>query len=330
MIFALTLLLAAAPIADAKIAAARSALEQFPFDRALGALAEAHKEQHLSRAQLLSIFELEGIARATRGDAAGAKEAFARLLTLEPGRQVPAELPPKVRTIFFSARAIAQRAPLELAAEPAARVDGLVHLLSVHLKLSPLLPARAVRWSIAADGRAPELLEVPLTGDEAVSAPVAQAHAVVWSATLLGTNDAELAELSGEEKALVPLAEPQKLRVTQAEPKADWGRPLGVVMAVGGAVSLGVGIGFGVQSTAARKQIETAAVDGSGVVTGVTEVEAARLDRLAVSDAMAGNILMIGGAALIAAGAVVFFFGPSDHGVALAPAPGGAVVSGSF
>lgn len=330
-VWVVTCVLAVSPAADTRLASIKSQVDAFKFDKALAEVADAKQLPDLSRDQLITLFELEGIARATKGDAAGAKDAFARLLTLDPSHPASQDLPPKVRTLYFSARSLAEREPLKLTAEEATRIDGQVRLLSVRLARSSLLPATAVRWSVSVDGAAPVTTTQPLTEEPTASLAV-NGRGVSWSATLLGARDAELATVAHEELPPLVVAPPPPPPVLlSAEPAPDWGRPVGLLIAGGGVGAAAVGVVLAVQAADARRQLTQPTTDANGAVTSLTEAKAKQLDTQATTGALAANVLMVGGGVLAAAGLTVFFVGP--HGgptVALAPAPGGIVASGSF
>jgi len=325
--------LLSASSADTKLAEARAQLDQFQLDKALATVAQVLNEKGLTRAQLASAYEMEGVAKATRGDNAGAKDAFARLLTLDPTRAVPADLPPKVRTQWFSARSVAERATVSLTPQDATVTDNQYKQVAVQVKTSPLFPATGVRWSVRSEGQPAVVTVVPLEGD--TSSVKVATRQVTWTATLLGANDAELATASREEKTLtVDVVTAPPPPPPPAVEAAAWGRAAGLTVGALGLVALGAGIGLGVMSADARRQLTNPALDSNGVVTSLTEAKAAQLEGMATTGAIAANALIIGGGVLTATGLAFFVFGPHGESagpqVSIAPAPGGVVAVGRF
>lgn len=331
---ALTLLLCAADPRAQAIANARALVDDFQFDKALSAISETLKQPNVDTASLISLYELESIARATKGDTAGAKDAFARLLIVDPAHVMPNELPPKVRTLFFGAKTVAQREALGFEAEVPTRVGGFIESVSVVVKRSALVPAKNVRFTVSADGAAPVTTVVPVNAEPKVELKVHGAQ-LTWSAVLLGNNDAVLRSVAREEDAPVVVpkpVEPKPVVVVAAPPAGSAVRPAGVVVGAGGLVAVGIGIALAVQSADARKQLTTATVDGNGVVTGVTQAKAQQLDATARSSALAANVLMIAGGVATAGGLLMVLLAPQEPppALSLSVGPTGIVASGHF
>lgn len=330
---ALAVLLTVAPSPGARgLTAARGLVDEFQFGKALAVIGETLKEPGLDTATLISLYELEGIANATNGGTAAARDSFARLLTLDPSHPLPAELPPKVRTLYFGARTIAQREALELVAEVPARKAGRIELLEVSVKTSTLVPASAVRFTVIADDAPALVTVVPLDGARKPAVQVNGAH-VKWSAELLSLRQAVLRRIEREE--LLPVEELPSTGVATAPaaltPSGAWVRPAGIAVGAAGLVGLGVGAVFGVQSAEARSKISRAETNADGVVVGLTQAEAARLDASARSSALTANVLMIAGGALTATGLLMVLLGheaPAALSVSVGPA--GVTAVGRF
>ncbi|MDP1829432.1 MAG: hypothetical protein Q8L48_39565 [Archangium sp.] len=314
------------------IVTARALIDEFQFAKALAVIGDTLKEPGLETATLISLYELEGIAHATSGASTAAKESFARLLTLDPAHPMPNELPPKVRTLYFGARTVAQREALELVAEPPTRVDAVIESLSVTVKTSSLLPATAVRFTVSVDDGPSTTTLVPLDGAHRPGVKVHGAK-VKWWADLLGPHEAVLRSVEREE---LPPAEdlvkkvPVSVSQAPSPSPGSWVKPAGVAVGIGGLVGVTIGAVLGAQSADARAKIAGAATDGNGVVIGLTQVEAARLDATA-RGGLAANVLMISGGALTATGLLMFLLGPEDPApVSVSMGPGGVTAAGRF
>jgi hypothetical protein len=317
------------------LANARVLIDDFQFDKALALLGELAKEPGLDQPTLINLFELEGIARATKGDATGARAAFAKLLTLDPAHPIPGELPPKVRTLYFGARTVAQREALELTANEPTFADGHLDQLSVQVKNSALVPAKSVRFTVSIDGAAATSTVVPLAAEPRVTLAVKGAQ-VKWSAELLGANEAVLRRVERDDAAPVPVVSPTPPPppppAVTATP-GDWQKPTGIVLGAGGLVAVGVGVALGVQASDARAKLANATTDANGVVTGVTQAQAAQLDATARSGALAANVLMVAGGVAAVGGALLFLLAPppaSGPAVSFSFGPGGVVAAGRF
>ena len=158
-----------------------------------------------------------------------------------------------------------------------------------------------------------------------------------WWLELLGARDAVLARL-GEPVVVndTPLKETPKIEPVEPPPPVvsivaapsppNWRRPTGIALIGGGVVAAGVGVVLGVQSQAALNKVRVALKDG-GVITSMTQREAAALDGESRSKALVGNVLMAAGAAVAAAG-LVLTLTAGEAQVVVAPGPAGATISG--
>lgn len=331
----LALVVSAPPSAGARgLATARALVDEFQFAKALTVISDTLKEPGLETATLISLYELEGIAHATNGATGPARESFARLLTLDPAHPMPNELPPKVRTLYFGARTLAQREALELVAEQPTRTDGFIEALSVTVKTSSLVPVTGVRFIVSIDDGPSTTTVVPLDG---AHKPTVKVHGakVKWWADLLGAREAVLRSVEREE---LPPAEELVKKVPaegvgQSAPpvsSGSWVKPAGVAVGIGGLVGVTIGAVLGGQSADARAKIAGAQTDANGVVIGLTQVEAARLDATA-RGGLAANVLMISGGALAATGLLMVLLGPDEPApVSVTMGPGGITAAGRF
>jgi tetratricopeptide (TPR) repeat protein len=70
------------------------------FEKALGVLQKAFMEQGNTRAQLIRVYHLSGLCLGSLGRYADAEDSFSRLLTLDPGFRLGADVSPRIRKPF--------------------------------------------------------------------------------------------------------------------------------------------------------------------------------------------------------------------------------------
>src|SRR5438034_203124 len=118
--FALVLL-----AANPQLEKAEQLVSSVRYADAARALAAAWVEPGNSRAEVLRILELQGIAAGTLSHPAEAQQFFRRLLSLDPEHKLPSGLPPRVKTPFFEAKgAIGEAGPLRFEPRaPAVQLD---------------------------------------------------------------------------------------------------------------------------------------------------------------------------------------------------------------
>lgn len=319
---------------NARVEEARKLIDDLELEAAVKVLDGAEKTEGNDRAALLEILTLQGIAWGTLGKDAKTRDAFRKLLMIAPEATLPPDQPPRVRTPYLEAREwTSSNGPLT--ATPGVDLgDGLVRAVKVSVEKDVLRLARSVRFHLKLDG-ADQVLEVPVTAGKAV-APVGKPSASWW-AEVLSERKAVLLEVASAAK---PREEWTQVAPAAAAPQAvtepvaasgGWRRPTGVVLLGAGAVAAGVGAVMGVMSTDARARVNGATRDDLGRITDLTQREAAALETSALSQATVANVLFGVGGGLAAAGVVLIILGPSgEPAVALSPAPGGVVVTGSF
>jgi hypothetical protein len=289
----------------------------------------------LDRASFIRLSALQGLARATLNRAVPARDAFYRVLLLEPGYTLPKNQPPRVKTPFFEAKGMAaENGPL--AVEPAfTEAEGTVTGLTVTVQRDVLKLARAAVFTVDVDG-AQRQERVELAGGLATLA--VSGRRVRWSVVVLadkdnvlleaGTSAAPLEAVAAARPAVV--AEPPPAVTTTAPtPRAAWKRPVGFALLGAGAAAGVVGAVFGARSGELRGQLRDAARTDEGVVTGLTQREAFALDRQAQDSALAANVLFISAGVVAAAGLGLVLWSLGDP-VTVAPSAGGVVVSGTF
>ena len=285
---------------------ARAQIEQLSYDEAQRSLAEAMREPGNPRDDVLAIYELQGIVAGYLKRTDEARDAFIRLLSLEPGRALPPRLPPRVATAFFEAKSqVAERGPVQLLRLPAQQDRGRITFLEVEVRGDVLNLGRAVRFFTTVDG-VERSVDARLQQGRA-SAAVDGVH-VAWSAQLLGARDAVLLELpaavdtvdtvDGSSEGLGATA-----RAPPVAPRRTFARIVPAAGAVLSAASLATAIGLGVTSRQAYGAYDGAMADGAGIVP-LTRVEADGLLGRARSTAVAANA-MFSVAAVLAVAALV-------------------------
>ncbi|MCC6336164.1 MAG: hypothetical protein IT380_19530 [Myxococcales bacterium] len=349
----LALISTAALAGNAKLAEAKKLADDLQLDKAAKALEAAKKVEGNDLAATQDILALEGIIAATQGKGAKARDAFRELLVLNPKYKLAADQPPRVRTPFYEAKEWAEDNALVTSASAVTR-PGLVESVTVTVEKDVLKLARAVRFHLKVGG-SERTADAPL-GQGRAAVPVG-AKAVAWWYELLGergralvaVNDTSPREEAADVAvaAVVPPPEPKPEPVeplpepppekpapgveTSAKP-GGWMKPVGWSLVGAGAVAAGVGVLFGVQANASRSAVANAETNSEGVITGLTQKEAAALEARAQSQATVANILFVAGGVLAAAGVVIVVVDGLGGGakVTLAPAPGGLVAQGTF
>lgn len=356
-LFAAVLACAPAAWADASalVQKAQGEARALEYPAALKTLDAALATAGNERATLLAIYQLQGICHAILGQEPKALKAFQALLSLDPERRLSGSHPPRVTTAFFEARSwVAQVGSLAAQAAPASIEGGKVEQLAVEVKADPLRLAREVRFHLQLEGRE-SVVDVSLRGG-AAAAPVG-APKVTWWAELLGEKKAVLLAVvpqsaplsetaptssgSGATAAAEPAAAPVAEQPRQAPAPAvetapaarlvPGARVAGLVLAALGLGAAGAGIGLGAASAGTAARFSSLPRDAEGRVTGMTQREALALDAQQRTEAALGNVFLIGGGALAAAGVVIFAVSFAGGGeVAIVPSGSGAALVGTF
>jgi hypothetical protein len=335
IIFAPALALAAA---NAPLEQARGRADELDYAGALKLLDAALEVPGNERAQLLEIYELQGVSWATVGKADKARTAFRALLVLDPSHALAGAQPPRVKTPFYEAKDWVTRAgALTLEGVPVKSGD-TVGALTVKVPKDGLGLARALSVHVDVNGtRRDEQVAL----DDAVRSATIKVDSknYNWWAEVLGDHEAVLLRSGSVETPNVveapkvadaPVAPVMVPAVKDAPPPVGAGqRVAGALIGGAGVVALGVGAVLGGLSADARGQIANAARDDQGNVIGITQRRASELDAQARDFGLAANFLMIGGAVVAATGLVLVIFAPSEA-VRVAPTVGGATVSGRF
>lgn len=316
----------------AKVEEARQLIEDLQLEAALKALDAADKVEGNSREVVVEILLLQGITFGTLGKDAKTRDSFRKLLMLAPDTKLPADLPPRVRTPFFEAKEWASaNGPLALTAKATLGATQ-VEAVEVQVEKDVLRQAKVARFHFEAGGE-DETVDAPLLQGRA-AAPVKRAG-VTWWVQVLSERKGVLLETPKKEEhvgpAVVATGAVEVKREAPAASSGGWRRPVGFALLGVGAAAAGVGAVFGVMSTGTAGKVSGATRDETGLVTGVTQRQAAALEAESRLQATLANALFIGGGALAAGGLVLVIVGPSSEPtVALSPAPGGVLVHGAF
>ena len=312
-------------------------MAQYKYAEARTALARARTAKGLDRTSLLRLLELQGLAAAQLRQAAPATAAFRELLVLDPGHKLGGDYAPRVMTPFFEAgQAVTEQGALEFRALSAETSGRSVTSLSVEVGKDPLKLARSVVFHVR-DAAAWKASPVPLSAGKAQLA--VSGSEVSWWAELLGDNDAQLVlvgsesnpQLASPPPVLAPpepkLVPPPPPMVTAAPTASAPVRTASYVVLGGAALAAGAGAVFGVKSSGEFSTISKAQRDASGVITGLTERQAATAGLDAARDGTIANACFIGAGALAVGAVLMWLLGAP---VAVVPSPGGVVVSGRF
>ncbi|MBS1148931.1 MAG: uncharacterized protein H6Q89_629, partial [Myxococcaceae bacterium] len=332
----------ATPSTNPKLDEARAQADDFEYAAALRTLDLALAVPGNDRETTLAILELQGIVWGNLNKGPKARTSFVTLLTLDPGRKLSGDHPPRVRTPFYEAKEIVERAgALALGRQPLKLEGGQVASVGVVISRDALKLVRQIRLHTQV---ADQQKVTTLTLDAAGKAQVpAVATEVRWWAEALGEKDAVLITLGTPEQplidsALVPPPEPppslppvaiQAAQVPVAAQTPGWVRPLGIGLGGAAVVAAGVGAYFGFASSSARGLITNATRDSTGALTSLTQRQAEAADRRARDSAVIANTLLATAGGLLGVGVVLFVAGGSEAPVVVASGTG-VSVAGRF
>ena len=151
--------------ADDTLATARKAVDNSDYISARPALADALAAGTASPDELADIYKLTGIVEGALGDAAAAKQAFARWLAIDPKGALPPGMSPKITKPFTAAAA--STAPIKVKTETSADPPS-VTLVVVSDKQKLIAGARVY---VRADGGTEHELDGNGTKDIAIALP---------------------------------------------------------------------------------------------------------------------------------------------------------------
>lgn len=190
----------AASDASPEVDKAARLVNERKYADALRLLDSAWKTPDNGRTDVLRILELTGGCAAALGQDARARDAYQKLLSLEPAFELGAKPPPKAAQAFAAAKAWqAANGSLVFKAEDAALDDkGRVVQVATKTKGDKLKLARGARFHVRQDGGLWLEVSGELQGNYA--ATTTQAAGVEWWAELLGEYDRVLAQVGSEKE----------------------------------------------------------------------------------------------------------------------------------
>lgn len=303
------LALAAVAHADPDLTRAHQQLVALDLVNASNTLKAVEAKSGLTRAEVLEFYELKGVVAGLTGKSAQAKDAFTRLLVLEPTHSLKQRYPPRVVTPFFEAKAVARESGA-LSLVVGATGEGI----SLSLSGATLALAARVRLELVEDG-------VARSAIAAITDTFVPTHAKALTVRARVVSAREWALLEAPELTFnappltltppvvmeLPVVAPIEGVVAPSGPRL---RPLAYSLVGVGAAAAVVGAVFGVQSRSARSILDAPPmVDGR--VT-LTRAEARALDQQAVNNALIANALFISAGVLAVSGVIIWFLGLPD------------------
>jgi hypothetical protein len=329
---------------------AQQLLAQKKYDAALKSLEAAAKKGGLERESLLTLLESRGLAQASLGQTQQAEESFRSVLQLDARRDLTGKYTGKVAGVIASAKEwFKEHGGIELGPLDPGTQDGRVKQISLFVKNDPLKLISQVRFYVRKDGGAWKPIEASLVNGAA--ATDVDAETIEWWAEALSEKKDQLMFLGSAgrpikqsapvavaakeptkevdapakqpETKLTPTPRPEERLEAQPVMQSSPLRPVGYVLLGLGAVGLGVGTYFGVNSNSIRTTVKADLAAG-----GSDPVELYNRDQSAIASARLANIMLISGGAVAATGLLFVIIGKD---VAVVPGAGGGVtVSGKF
>lgn len=330
---------------------AQAQLAQKKYAEALKSLEAAEKKGGLDRDSYLTLLESKGLAFASTNKPDKAEEAFRSVLVLDPRRELAGKYAGAVgKPIAAAIEWAKSNGALELVPLEPGTANGRVKQVSFAVKNDPLKLVKVVKFYVKTDGGAWKPTDGTLVNG-AASMDV-DAESVEWWAETQDDKKSQVAFLGSALRPVKSVApapvvvakqDPPKEEpkpVLTPEPKPEPApvvtepvatssplRPVGYALLGAGVIALGVGAYFGVTASSERAAIRMALMSGSSTQAALFE-----RDQAAIRNATIANALFIGGGALAAGGAVLWFIGGSESSsMALVPmGPTGLAVTGTF
>lgn len=299
--------------ATASVVEVRRLVAEVRYDEAQRMLEKLQAIEGHPLGTTLELLELQGVVAGALKQPEKARTAFKKLLSLKPNARLSADLAPRISTPFFEAKGwLTSHAPLRFAARPATVDRRRITAVGVVLEGDQLSLARKIRFFARVGGGPLVQLEQPAAAR--VSMAVSGTE-VAWWGQLVGERDAVIAEAGNGVSPILETVQPEESKSlagsSLVKAPASTFSPLrigAVVTASLGVIGLGGGALFGVRSSTARAQFESAS-SAMQVVTTLTRAQALQLDLDARSQAVTANVMLISGAALVITGVLLWLLG---------------------
>lgn len=330
---------------------AQAQLAQRKYADALKSLDAAEKKGGLDRDSYLTLLESKGLALAQTGKADAAELSFRSVLCLDPKRELAGKYAgPVGKPIAAAIEWAKANGALELVALEPGVSNGRVKQISFAVKNDPLKLVKVVKFYVKSDGGSWK--PTPGTVTNGAGSLDVDADVVEWWAETQDDKSSQVAFLGSalkpikntapapvavvEKKPDAPKADPVMTPEPKPEPKSEPVavteaassplRPIGYGLLGAGVIAIGVGAYFGVTYNSERAAIKDALMTGSATQASLFE-----RDQAAIRNGAIANALFIGGGALVAGGAVLWFVGGNSSSMAIVPmGTNGLAVSGTF
>jgi hypothetical protein len=292
------LLLSSMAAASPTLDRARALVGDLKYAEAGKVLQAAEAATGNTRADLIEIYELEGIVFGSLNKAEAAQLAFARLLSLDPEHKLNGKFAPRVTTPFYEAKGKAHEMGPLTAVPGAGYAAEKVTSLGFTLK-DPASIAKKLIVTVSEDGK--PWRKVTLAASQQLLVPVS-ATQLYWFAVVLGDHDAVLLEVASAaaptlqraptativEPRPEPQPEPAPEPVARVEPpppapepapqrppeKRPRLRPLAITLGVLGSISALVCVSMILSYNQNVSAWNTAARAPDGTITGITRDQA--------------------------------------------------------
>jgi hypothetical protein len=210
-----------------------------------------------------------------------------------------------------------------------------VRRISVRVKSDPLKLGLAVRFHARVAKSQWEVKDSPLVENSA--SVVVGGAAVAWWAELIGEKDRTLARVASVDHPIVdstpaaakppPAAAPAPAAAVSVPREPLNLRPLAYGLAGAGALAGVTGLIFGISSNNAKGDLDAAARDSAGRITGITRVQGLALDDRVRTRATVADTLFVTAVALVGTGALLFYV---SRDVKVGVSPAGVAIAGSL
>jgi hypothetical protein len=211
------LLLSSMAAASPTLDKARALVGDLKYAEAGKVLQAAEAVTGNTRAELIEIYELEGIVFGSLNKAEPAQLAFSRLLSLDPEHKLNGKFAPRVTTPFYEAKGKAHEMGPLTAVPGAGYAAERVTSLGFTLK-DPASIAKKLVVTVSEDGK--PWRKVTLAASQQLIVPIS-ATQLYWFAVVLGDHDAVLLEVASAAAPTLQRAPSAPVDVPKVEPKPE-------------------------------------------------------------------------------------------------------------